>query len=184
MPARIRSSIRERWGLWVLVTLAMAQALSAPAAAALAEPVLALRLSDERDHSYTYRTPVEDSLLSDPSGLPDGYVREHLDRARRAMAISLGYTPALLGPDHHKVLGPVRVTAAWIERGWQRQALEGLALTQSRRGRDPDLATRQAPAVAGPEARPVSAKSPGIDSDEERPGRRARARTAQHRGIR
>ena len=103
----------------LLMTLIAGAALAAPSG------TLIIHLHDS-SHGFTYKAPV--------NNVPENAeLASHLDRARRQMANELGYTEKLYGPDHHKVLGAVRVSGAWLEGNGRKTAL-GAFRAQERRG--------------------------------------------------
>jgi len=104
--------------LMLVLTLALV-----PAARASSNVNLVLHLHDSQGHEFTYRATVDGLRYADGSTPTPGEVQDHLIAAERKMADELGYTQVICGPDHYKVLGAVRVTAAWLETSDRRETL-------------------------------------------------------------
>lgn len=101
----------------ILILALAASVHAAPAAQ------LILRLHDNQGHAFTYRTGVDALRYSGGATPSAGELAGHLTTAKERMAHELGYTAALYGRDHYKVLGAVRVMGAWVEQSGRRDAL-------------------------------------------------------------
>jgi hypothetical protein len=104
-------------------TLTLILSLIVAAAAQASSANLVLRLHDTQGHTFTYRSEVDGSRYADGSTPSPTELAGHLLAAKVKMADELGYTVALHGKDHYKVLGAVRVVGAWIEAGGRSEAL-------------------------------------------------------------
>ena len=102
-------------------TLMMILALILVPAAHAATANLVLHLHDTQGHSYTYRTTVDGLRYADGSTPTASELAGHVHAAMDKMADELGYTVAIHGPDHYKVLGAVKVVGAWLESAGDRR---------------------------------------------------------------
>lgn len=109
-----------------VLALALALGLTGPAAGADLRAEVHLAYSGDRDFTYTVNLPA--SSATEIESDPERALRSHIEDAKRKLAVKQGYSPAIYGPDYHKLIRVERVRFRVVDSSTSR------VIAESRRG--------------------------------------------------
>ena len=109
-----------------LLALVLALGLAGPIRAGDLRAEIHLDYTGSRNFTYTVNLPASSSTEIESD--PERALRSHIEDAKKKLAVKQGYSPAIYGPDYHKLIRVDRVRFRVLDSSTSR------VIAESRRG--------------------------------------------------